>query len=133
MSNKNLLISSLIEHSYEYHGSTEIAHRLSNGKIEKTNYRETNIRTKKLAQSLINIGIKLGDTLGTIAWSNIRHLELYYGISGIGAICYTINPRLFKEQLIFIINDAKDKILFVDLDFMELISEITNNIDTVEK
>ena len=121
MSNKNLLISSLIEHSYEYHGNTEIAHRLSNGKIEKTNYKETNIRTKKLAQSLINIGIKLGDTLGTIAWSNIRHLELYYGISGIGAICHTINPRLFKEQLIFIINDAKDKILFVDLDFMELI------------
>ena len=133
MSNKNLLISSLIEHSYEYHGNTEIAHRLSNGKIEKTNYKETNIRTKKLAKSLINIGIKLGDTLGTIAWSNIRHLELYYGISGIGAICHTINPRLFKEQLIFIINDAKDKILFVDLDFMELISEITNNIDSVEK
>ena len=88
---------------------------------------------RKLAKSLKNIGIKLGDTLGTIAWSNIRHLELYYGISGIGAICHTINPRLFKEQLIFIINDAKDKILFVDLDFMELISEITNNIDTVEK
>ena len=133
MSNKNLLISSLIEHSSEYHGSTEIAHRLSNGKIEKTNYAETAIRTKKLAKSLINIGVDIGDTLGTIAWSNIRHLELYYGISGIGAVCHTINPRLFKEQLIFIINDARDKLLFVDLDFLELISDITNNINCVEK
>ncbi len=133
MSNKNLLISSLLEHSSEYHGNTEIAHRLSNGKIEKTNYIETNLRTRKLAKSLINLGINKGETLGTIAWSNIRHLELYYGISGIGAICHTINPRLFKEQLVYIINDAKDKILFVDLDFIELISEITNNIDSVKK
>ena len=117
MSNKNLLISSLLEHSDEYHGNTEIAHRLSNGKIEKTNYKETSLRTKKLSKSLIDLGINKGDILGTIAWSNIRHLELYYGISGIGAVCHTINPRLFKEQLIFIINDAKDKILFVDLDF----------------
>ena len=133
MSNKNLLISSLLEHSDEYHGNTEIAHRLSNGKIEKTNYKETSLRTKKLSKSLIDLGINTGDILGTIAWSNIRHLELYYGISGIGAVCHTINPRLFKEQLIFIINDAKDKILFVDLDFEELIIEITHNISTVKK
>ncbi len=133
MSNKNLLISSLIEHSSQYHGDTEIAHRLSNGKIEKTTYKETNFRTKRLAKSLIKIGVKVGDTLGTIAWSNLRHLELYYGISGIGAVCHTINPRLFKEQLVFIINDAKDKVLFVDLDFLELISEISNNIGSVEK
>ena len=69
--------------------------------------------------------VKQGDRLGTIAWSNLRHLELYYAISGIGAICHTINPRLFKEQLIYIINDAEDSILFVDLDFIEIISEIT--------
>ncbi|MBF96929.1 MAG: 3-methylmercaptopropionyl-CoA ligase [Alphaproteobacteria bacterium MarineAlpha9_Bin4] len=132
MSNKNLLISSLIEHSSEYHADTEIVHRVSNGNIEKTNYKETNIRIRRLASALTRMGIKLGDRLGTIAWSNLRHLELYYGISGIGAICHTINPRLFKEQLIFIINDAQNKILFVDLDFIELISEISNEIPTVE-
>ena len=133
MSNKNLLISSLIEHSSEYHSNTEIVHRLSNGKIEKSNYKETNDRIRKLAKSLISMGVKLGDRLGTIAWSNLRHFELYYGISGIGAICHTINPRLFKEQLVFIINDAGDKLLFVDLDFKEIISDISDKLNTVEK
>ncbi len=133
MANKNLLISSLIEHSSQYHGNTEIVYRTSNGDIEKTNYKKTNIRIKKLANSLIRQGIKLGDRVATIAWSNLRHLELYYGISGIGAICHTINPRLFKEQLVFIINDAMDKILFVDLDFKELVFDISNEINSVHK
>ena len=97
MSNKNLLISSLLEHSDEYHGNTEIAHRLSNGKIEKTNYKETS-SYKKLSKSLIDLGINTGDILGTIAWSNIRHLELYYGISGIGAVCHTINQGYLKNN-----------------------------------
>ena len=98
MSNKNLLISSLIEHSSDYHPFTEISHRLADGKIEKTNYKETNLRSRKLAQSLISMGVNLGDRITTIAWSNLRHLELYYGISGIGAVCHTINPRLLKSN-----------------------------------
>ena len=133
MSKKNLLISSLIEHSSQYHPDTEIVYRAENAKIAKTNYKQTDLRIRKLAQSLLNMKVKQGDRLGTIAWSNLRHLELYYAISGIGAICHTINPRLFKEQLIYSINDSEDSILFVDLDFIDIISEITEKIKTVKK
>ena len=108
MSKQNLLISSLIEHSSQYHPDTEIVHRDANEKIARTTYKKTDLRIRKLAKSLLDMGVKLGDKIGTIAWSNLRHLELYYAISGIGAICHTINPRLFKEQLIYIINDAEE-------------------------
>ena len=132
MSDQQLLISSLIEHSGQYHGQTEIVDCDSAGKIYKTNYYDTLLRVKKLANSLKNLNVDFGDRIGTLAWSNLRHLELYYGISGIGAICHTINPRLFKEQIIFIINDAKNKLLFVDVDFIDLVIEISNEINTVE-
>ena len=132
MSDQQLLISSLIEHSGKYHGQTEIVDWDTDGKILKTNYSDTLIRVKKLANSLINLDVNLGDTIGTLAWSNLRHLELYYGVSGIGAICHTINPRLFKEQIIFIINDAKNKLLFVDLDFFDLVFYISDQIKTVK-
>ena len=132
MSDQQLLISSLIEHSGKYHGQTEIIDCAIDGKIYKTNYSDTLVRVKKLANSLKNLNVNLGDTIGTLAWSNLRHLELYYGVSGIGAICHTINPRLFKEQIIYIINDAKNKFLFVDLDFFDLVVEISNEINTVE-
>lgn len=133
MSNQQLLISSLIEHCGKYHGSTEISYCLSNGQVEKTNYEETLKRIKKLSKSLLNLNVKVGDKIGTLAWSNLRHFELYYGVSGIGAICHTINPRLFKEQLIFIINDAEDKLLFIDSDFIEIINQISHKLLTVEK
>ena len=100
MSDEPLLISSLIEHSSRYHGKTEIIYKLSNGKVARTNYLKTHKTIKRLANSLLEMGIKLGDRLGTLAWSNLSHFELYYGISGIGAICHTINPRLFQEQLV---------------------------------
>ena len=133
MSEQQLLISSLIEHSGKYHGQTEISYCLPNGTIKKTNYKKTLFRIKKLARGLLKLNVKLGDKIGTLAWSNLRHFELYYGVSGLGAICHTINPRLFKEQIIFIINDAEDKLLFLDLDFAELISEISAELNTVEK
>ena len=133
MSDEPLLISSLIEHSSRYHGKTEIVYRLSNGEVNRTNYLRTHKTIKKLANSLTEMGIKLGDRLGTLAWSNLSHLELYYGISGIGAICHTINPRLFQEQLVFIINDAEDQLLFVELDFIEIINNISNQLNTVKK
>lgn len=133
MSKKQLLISSLIEHSSRYHANTEIVERLSNGAIKKTTYNNIHKRMKQIAAWLINNNIKLGDRIATLAWSNQRHLELYYGISGIGAICHTINPRLFKDQLIYIINDAKDKLIFVDLDLLPIFEEIRFKLRTVTK
>ena len=128
MSNTQLLISSLINHCAKNHGSTEIIHREHSGELKKTYYKDTEIRIKKLSAALLTHGICAGEKVGTIAWSNLRHFELYYGVACIGAICHTINPRLFLEQIIFIINDAKDKILFVDLDLLEIIEKITDKI-----
>ena len=108
MSNKNLLISSLIDHSSKYHGNTEIVYKDVNGEVARKNYNEVNIRIRKLASSLQKLNVQIGDRIATMAWSNLRHFELYYAVSGIGAICHTINPRLFKEQLVFIINDAEE-------------------------
>ncbi len=133
MSKQQLLISSLIEHCAKYHGSTEISYCLSDGSIEKTNYSKTLTRIKKLANALLGLDIKLGDKIGTLAWSNLRHFELYYAVSGIGSVCHTINPRLFQEQIIFIINDAQDKLLFIDIDFVELINKISINLKSVER
>ncbi len=133
MTDKPLLISSLIEHASRYHGETEIVSCNSDGNIERTTYKEVNFRSKKLAHSLLKMGVKKGDTIGTMAWSNVRHYELYYGVSGIGAICHTINPRLFPEQISFIANDAKDKFLFLDAEFLPLIEKLKGNLSKIEK
>ena len=129
MSERPLLISSLLDHAARYHGNTEIISSDSDGIITRSNYQKVNIRAKKLAQALIKLGAKKGDTIATMAWSNLRHYELYFGVSGIGTICHTINPRLFPEQLIFIINDAKDKFLFIDIDFIPLIENLLDKIE----
>jgi len=133
MSERPLLISSLLDHAARYHGNTEIISSDSDGIITRSNYQKVNIRAKKLAQALIKLGAKKGDTIATMAWSNLRHYELYFGVSGIGNICHTINPRLFPEQLIFIINDAKDKFLFIDIDFIPLIENLLDKVDILEK
>ena len=133
MSERPLLISSLLDHAARYHGNTEIISSDSDGIITRSNYQKVNIRAKKLAQALIKLGAKKGDTIATMAWSNLRHYELYFGVSGIGTICHTINPRLFPEQLIFIINDAKDKFLFIDIDFIPLIDRVAHKVDILEK
>ena len=132
MSDQQLSISSLIEHSGKYHGETEIVDCNSNSKVLRTNYKNTLTRVKKLASSLIKLNVKRGDRVGTLAWSNLSHLELYYSISGIGAVCHTINPRLFEEQIVFIINDARNKLLFVAPDFLNLIESIIDRLTSVE-
>ncbi len=133
ISDRPLLISSLLEHAAKYHGSTEIISADSKDKITRSNYNNVNLRSKKIAQSLIKLGAQEGDAIATMAWSNLRHYELYFGISGIGSICHTINPRLFPEQLVFIINDAKDKFLFIDPDFIPLIEKLMDKISSVQK
>ena len=133
MSERPLLISSLLDHAARYHGKTEIISSDSEGKITRSNYNEVNTRAKKIAQALIKLGAQRGDTIAKMAWSNVRHYELYFGISGIGSICHTINPRLFTEQLIFIINDAKDKFLFVDIDFIPLIEKLFDKVGFIQK
>ena len=119
-----LLISSLIRHADRHHGDTEIVSRLVEGGIHRSNYREVHRRARKLANALGALGVKKGHRVGTLAWNGYRHLEAFYGISGMGAVMHTINPRLFPEQITYIINHAEDSYLLFDLTFVPLIEKL---------
>ena len=89
-------------------------------------------RTRQLGNALKSLGIDIGDRVGTLAWNDHRHFELYYAISSSGAICHTVNPRLFPEQLIYIMNHAEDKVVFCDPMFVPLLESIQDQLTTIE-
>ena len=122
--NQPLLISSLIRHADTCHGDTEIVSRLTEGGIHRYTYRDAHTRSRQLARALLRAGIVAGDRIGTLAWNNYRHFEIYYATSGIGAVCHTINPRLFQEQIAYIINHAGDRQIYFDLTFVKLIAAL---------
>ena len=119
-----LLISSIITHAARHHGNTEIVSRRTEGDLHRYNYRECEQRTKKLAKALSSLGTSLGTPIGTLAWNGYRHLEIYYAVSGTGAVTHTINPRLFPEQIAYVIDHAEDHAVFFDLSFLPLIERI---------
>ena len=119
-----LMISSLIRHADLYHGDAEIVSRTIEGPVHRYTYRDAHARSRRLARALARLGVESGDRVGTLAWNGYRHFELYYAASGMGAIIHTINPRLFHEQLIYIVNDAEDKVVFFDLTFTPLIAKL---------
>ncbi len=124
MMNTPLLISSLIRHADRFHGATEIVSRTVEGPIHRYTYREAHLRARKIAQALTRLGIKQGDRVGTLAWNGFRHFEIFYGVSCMGAVLHTVNPRLFPEQIVYIINHAEDKYVLFDLNFAPLIEKI---------
>ena len=133
MMHQPLLISNLIEHAAKYHADTSIISREVSGQITTTNWLQVQQNSKRLANAFASFNLQQSDRIATIAWNNHRHLESWYAISGSGFVCHTINPRLFPEQLIFIINDAQDKAIFFDSTFLPLITAIQGKISTVEK
>ena len=124
MSERPLLISAIIRHAATYHSDTEIVSRTVEGGVHRYTYAEAEHRSKQLARALLRLGIRPGDRVGTLAWNTFRHFELYYGISGIGAVCHTINPRLFDDQIVYIVNHAQDRLLFVDTSFVPLVERL---------
>lgn len=124
MLERPLLISAIIKHAAIYHRETQIVSRTVEGGIHRYTYSEAEYRSKKLACALQRLGIARGDRVATLAWNTFRHFELYYAISGIGAVCHTVNPRLFDEQIIYIVNHAADRLLFVDTSFAPLIDRL---------
>ena len=124
MMNVPLMISSLIRHADTYHGDTEIVSRTIEGPIHRYGYRDAHTRARRLARALSRLGVKGGDRVGTLAWNTYRHFELYYGVSGMGGVVHTINPRLFHDQLVYIVNDAEDEIVFFDLGFAPLVEKL---------
>jgi len=131
MMDRPLLVSSLIEHAATYHGDTDIVSRTVEGPIHRTTYAQAERRAKRVANALTRLGIRPGDRVATLAWNGYRHFELYFGISGIGAVCHTINPRLFHEQIEYIVNHAEDRILFVDLTFVPLVETLAEKLKPI--
>ena len=127
-----LLVHTFIDHAKIHHGEREIVTRRVEGDIHSTNYSEIHSRSKKFAKALKELGVKKGDVVGTLAWNTNRHLESWYGITGLGAIYHTLNPRLFAEQLDYIINHADNKFIISDISFVEILENLQDKISNVQ-
>ena len=131
MMDQPLLISGLIYHADRNHGDTEIVSKTVEGTLHRYNYREAHARARRLARALGALGVKAGERVGTLAWNGYRHYELYYAISGMGAVINTINPRLFAEQIVYISNHAENVALFFDATFIALVEKLAPQLETV--
>ncbi|MEO8717438.1 MAG: 3-(methylthio)propionyl-CoA ligase [Burkholderiales bacterium] len=127
-----LLITDMIRFADRNHGDTEIVSKTVEGDLHRCTYRDAHARARRLAKVLQALGVKAGDRVGTLAWNGYRHYELYYAISGIGAVINTINPRLFPEQLLYISNHAENQALFFDLTFLPLVEKLAPQLKSVK-
>jgi fatty-acyl-CoA synthase len=127
-----LTVDKIIDHAAQWHGAREVVTRSVEGPIVRTTYGAIHQRAKRVSNALLALGIKPGDRVGTLAWNTGRHMEAWYGIMGIGAVCHTLNPRLFPEQIAWIANHAGDRAIFVDLTFMPIIAGVLQHLSTVE-
>src|SRR5256885_4487399 len=123
----------IIDHAAIQHGNREVVTRSIEGPIHRTNYREVRKRALKVAQRLEKEGVKLGDRVATLAWNTWRHLEPWYGITGIGAVYHTINPRLFPDQIAYIANHAEDRLMFLDTTFVPLMEKLQDKLSTIQR
>jgi acyl-CoA synthetase (AMP-forming)/AMP-acid ligase II len=114
MQQQPLLVSSFIRHAARNHPAVEVVSRLGDDTIHRTNYATVERRARQLMRVLQSLGVKHGDRVATLAWNSYRHLELYYAVSGMGAVCHTINPRLALDDIAYIVNHAEDVVLFAD-------------------
>lgn len=127
-----LLISSLIDHADRYHGDTTIVSVETSGGVATSTWRDVAGNSRKLGSALEKLGLESQARCGTIAWNNRRHLEIYFGVSGAGFVCHTINPRLFPEQLIYIINHADDQVLFLDATFLPIVAKLGEHLPNLK-
>jgi len=128
-----LLCHRIIDHAATYHGARQVITRSIEGPIVTTDYAQIRERALKVAKRLEKDGIKLGDRVATMCWNTWRHLEVWYGILGIGAIYHTINPRLFADQQTWIINHAEDRMMIADVTFVPLLEKIADKLPTIER
>ncbi|WP_279401119.1 3-(methylthio)propionyl-CoA ligase [Massilia violaceinigra] len=132
MMDQPLLISSIIEFAARHYGNTEIVSRRVEGDLHRYTYSDCHQRARQMANALTKLGVKLGDRVATLAWNGYRHMELYYAVSGSGAVLHTINPRLHPEQIAYIANHAEDQYLFFDITFLPLIEAVAAHCKTVK-
>ncbi|KEO53146.1 long-chain fatty acid--CoA ligase [Thioclava indica] len=127
-----LLISAIATHAQRYHADGEVVSVKTTGGVERSTWGEVMGHARQLASALEGRGMVQGDRCATLAWNNRRHLEIYFGVSGAGQVCHTINPRLSPQQMGFIINDAKDRVLFFDRTFLPLVVALRDQLSTVK-
>ncbi len=132
MMQQPLLISSLLVHAERHHGEQEIVSRRVEGDIHRQTFRDLAARSRKMANALAKLGIQSGDRVATLAWNGYRHMELYYAVSGSGAVLHTLNPRLHPDQLVYIADHAEDSAIFFDLTFLPLIEAIASRVKTIK-
>jgi fatty-acyl-CoA synthase len=128
-----LLCHRIIDHAALNHADRPIVTRSVEGPIHTTNYAEIRARALRLAQRLERDGVRLGDRVATLAWNTWRHFESWYGIMGIGAIYHTVNPRLFPDQIAWIVNHAEDRLMLLDLTFVPLVEKLAAQMPTIER
>jgi fatty-acyl-CoA synthase len=132
MQNRQLLLSSILEHAAINHGDREIVTVTVAEGLHRYDYARLEERSRQLSKALIRRGIKAGDRVATLAWNGYRHLEVWYAVSGQGAVVHTINPRLFEDQIVYIANHAEDRLMFVDLTFVPLLEKLADRLPTME-
>lgn len=128
MMHRPLLVKDILTYGTGAHRRGEIISVRTEGDIHRQTYEQTGRRIAQLAHALEGLGVTFGDRVATLAWNGYRHFELYYAIAGIGAICHTINPRLSAEQLIYIVNHAEDRVLFLDTTFVPLVEAVLDHL-----
>ena len=133
MQNWPLTVDKILTHANDWHGDREIVTRSVEGPIVRTTYGHVHERARRLSNALLGMGIKPGDRVATLAWNSGRHMEAWYGIMGIGAVCHTLNPRLFAEQLCYIINHAEDRIIITDTTFVPVLLQHRDQMPKVER
>ena len=132
MMDRPLLVSSVIDYAAEVYPDVQVVSQTVEGGLHRYGYAQARERIGRLANALVGLGIKPGDRVATLAWNGYRHFELYYAIAGIGAVCHTINPRLFPEQITYIANHAEDTALFFDLTFLPLVEKLAPALKTIK-
>lgn len=133
MQNLPLTVDRILAHARDWHGGVEMVSRLPEGPIVRTDYAQTYAEARRLSAVLENMGIVLGDRVATLAWNSGRHLALWYGVMGIGAVCHTLNPRLFVDQLVYIVNHAGDRVLFADPGFAGIVEALVARCPSIER
>ncbi|RUP24073.1 MAG: hypothetical protein EKK45_26770, partial [Curvibacter sp.] len=132
MMQQPLLISALLQHAERHHGDQWLVSRRVEGDVHRYTYRDLAQRARRMAQAMASLGVQVGQRVGTLAWNGYRHLELYYAVSGSGAVLHTLNPRLHPDQLSWIVNHAQDQVLCFDLSFLPLVESVADKLPTVQ-
>ena len=127
-----LLTSRLIKHAASNHSDTEIVSRRVGGSLQRSTWDALEGRARRVANMLARLGVRPGERVATLAWNRIRHLELYFGVTGTGSVLHTVNPRLFSDQVRYIVNHAESSYLFVDPDLLPVLEELAGSLPAPE-